>query len=90
MARTYRVRTGFGYPVDDLIRTRIRAGERLSFEARGQIREVIVGTLVDDLPDDLFTARPDESVPWLIADGVLELEPVDDAPSAPLPAPGEE
>jgi len=61
--RRYRVLTAISYPTDPEIVKRILAGERIPFEERG-LWEAPAGAVVDDVPA--------VSVPWLLAQGLIE------------------
>jgi hypothetical protein len=63
MNTRYRARTGIEYPTDPAIIRRILAGD-VRPEDRALNRQVEAGEIVDDVPA--------VSVPWLLAQGVIE------------------
>jgi len=67
--KCYRALVGLTYPTDAEIIRRIQGGESIPYEERG-VKEVPAGAVVDDVPA--------VSVPWLLAQGLIE-EVADDA-----------
>ena len=63
MSKRYRALVGLEYPTDPAVIRRIRAGD-VRPEDRADNRQVVAGEIVDDVPV--------MSVPWLLAQGVIE------------------
>ena len=60
---TYRILVELSYPTDPAVLARLRAHEGVPWEERG---------MVVHLPGELVADVPEESVPWLLEQGVLE------------------
>lgn len=59
----YRVLVGLSYPTNAAVIRRLQAGEAVAWEQRG-LRRAEAGAVVSDLPA--------VSVPWLLAQGLIE------------------
>ena len=59
----YRILVELSYPTDPAVLARLRAHEDVPWEERG---------MTVHLPGELVTDVPEESVPWLLEQGVLE------------------
>lgn len=62
--KQYRALTGLSYPTDPSVIARLAAGERLTREERGVLKEVGSGDVVSDIPT--------HSLPWLLEQGLIE------------------
>lgn len=72
--KAYRCVKGFSYPKSQAVRDRIRAGEKVAVEDRGDWVRHVVGDRISSLPSDVSEA--------LLRRGVVE-------PASPTPKPEE-